>query len=59
MEESIYNLCLFHRSGLFGIIGIQTNNTLILADNNFASKDKIEIKTTNIITKDQEHLISK
>ena len=35
---------------------MQTDDTLILADNNFASKEKAESKAANIMTKEQEHL---
>ncbi len=52
MEESIYNPCLSYRFGLFGIVGIQTINTFILANNNFASKEKAEIKVAKIMIKD-------
>ena len=58
MKESTYNHCLFYSFSLFGIVEMQTNNTLILADNNFASKEDKAIKTAKIITKDWEHLTS-
>lgn len=35
--ESIYNPYLFYNFSLFGIVGMQTNDTLILGNNDFAS----------------------
>ena len=52
MKESTYHPCLLYSSGPFGIVGMQTNDTLILADNNFAGKEKAAIKSAKIMTKD-------
>lgn len=49
MEKLIYNSYLLYKSGLFGIMGIQTDDTLILANNNFANKEKAKIKVAKII----------
>lgn len=51
IKELIYNLCLFYKSGSFSIMRIQTNDTLILVDNNFASRKKAKIKVTKIMRK--------
>ncbi|EED11471.1 hypothetical protein TSTA_007610 [Talaromyces stipitatus ATCC 10500] len=40
----------------FGIVGMQTNNTLILADNTFANHEENEIKRANILCKPREKL---
>ena len=58
ITESIYNLCLLFRSKRLGIVGMQTNNILILTNNNFASTEKETIKSAKIITKDREYLTS-
>lgn len=58
MEESIYNLCLLCKSSPFGIVGIQSKDTLILPDKNFASKKEAKIKIAKIMTKDQEYFTS-
>ncbi len=55
MEKSTYNPYFLYRSGPFGIVGIQTDDTLILANNDFASKEEVEIKARKIMTKDREH----
>ena len=36
MDQSIYNLCLLQSNKPFNIVGLQTNNTLFLADKAFA-----------------------
>ena len=56
IKESSYNFCFFNSFGLFGIVEMQTNDTLILANNNFASKKDAAIKIAKTMTKDQEHL---
>lgn len=40
---------------LFAIMGMQTDNTLIVAKNNFASKKKVAIKSVKIIIKDWKY----
>lgn len=58
MRELTYNPYFFYRSGLFNIVGMQINNTLILADNDFVSKEEVVIKVAKIMTKGQKHLTS-
>lgn len=55
-KKPTYKLCLQYSSGLFDIIKIQTNNILILANNNFANKEKVAIKFTKTIIKNQEYV---
>lgn len=52
IKEFIYNLYLLYSFGPFGMIGIQTDNILILANNNFAGKKKSAIQIAKIMTKD-------
>lgn len=40
MIKSTYNLCLFIRSEPLRLVKMQTNNTLILTDNNFANTEE-------------------
>lgn len=56
MRESIYNLCILYISGLFSIMGIQTDNTLILADHDFASVKENAITSAKIMIKNREYL---
>ena len=55
MIESIYNPCLFYSFSLFGIVEIQTDNILILADNDFASIKKNAIRLIKIMIKNKEY----
>ena len=51
MRELTYDpYIIFNSSPAFGIIGIQINNILILADNDFTSIEKDAIKSVKIMT---------
>ncbi|EED12694.1 conserved hypothetical protein [Talaromyces stipitatus ATCC 10500] len=59
MTTSTYDPCLLHcidQSQGFGIVGMQTDDTLILADNAFANREENEIKRANILCKLREKL---
>ena len=58
MKESKYDPCLLYSSGPFGVVGMLTDDILILADNDFAGKEESAIQTVKIMTKDREHLTS-
>ncbi|EED17146.1 hypothetical protein TSTA_022030 [Talaromyces stipitatus ATCC 10500] len=45
----------YHSQG-FGIVGMQTDDTLILANNTFANREENEIKQANILCKPREKL---
>ncbi len=57
MTESTYDPCFFYRSGSLGIVGMHIDNTLILTDNNFASKEKEAVTNAKIMIKNREYLI--
>ncbi len=57
MTESIYDPCLLFRSEPLGIMRMQIDDKLILADNNFASTEKNAIKLAKIMIKDRKYLI--
>ena len=54
--ESTYDPCFFYSSSSFGIVRMQTDDILILTDNDFASTEKDVIRLAKIMTKDREHL---
>ena len=56
MIKSTYNPCLLFRFELLRIMGMQTNDILILADNNFADIKKVIIKSAKIMTKNRKCL---
>lgn len=61
METSTYDPCLLHCSEPdqgFGIVGMQTDDTLIVADNTFAVREEEEIQRANILCKPREQLTS-
>ncbi|KAI9038566.1 uncharacterized protein KD926_010611 [Aspergillus affinis] len=43
----------------FGIVGLQTDDTLILADTTFAESEEIELRKAQFLAKDREKLIIK
>jgi hypothetical protein len=61
METSTYDPCLLHcrdpKQG-FGIIGMQTDDTLIVADEAFAVREEEQIERANILCKPREQLIT-
>lgn len=56
MIKSTYNPCLLYISSSFGIVRMQIDNILILADNDFTSTKEDTIKSAKTMTKDREHL---
>ena len=61
MNQSIYDLCLFHLNNLtnFGIIGLQTNDTLLLANLVFTVLEQEKIKKAKFPIKEREQFILK
>jgi hypothetical protein len=58
IKQSIYNSCfIFSILVFFSIVGLQTDNTLIPADKNFALAEEIELKKTKFIVKEREEFI--
>lgn len=58
MIELIYDPCFLYSSSSLGIIRMQIDDILILADNNFASTKENAIRLAKIMTKNKEHLTS-
>jgi hypothetical protein len=59
MKESTYDPCLLHTGGRsrgFGLVGLQTDDTLILADDTFAINEHDAIKKAGFLSKDREKL---
>ena len=57
MKESIYDPYFLFSSGpAFGIVRMQIDETLILANNDFASIEEDGIKSAKIMTKNREYL---
>src|SRR6266487_2544348 len=57
MTQSTYDPCLLHTStNGFGLVGLQTDNTLLLADPEFAQAEEHKLQQANFLAKDQEQL---
>ena len=56
MSESTYDSCLLYRAGPLGIVGLQTDDTLILASNAFAADEEEAIAAAGIKTKQRDCL---
>ena len=52
----MYNLCLLYTNKPFGLVGLQIDNTLFLADTKFAAKEQINFEKARFLAKDQEQL---
>ncbi|KHJ30665.1 hypothetical protein EV44_g3739 [Erysiphe necator] len=59
MVQSTFDPCLLYtrKSDLFGVVGIQTDNTLFISNDNFISLENNEIIKAKIITKPVEKLL--
>ena len=56
MMQSIYDSCLLYKSDPFGIVRLQIDDTLLLADNQFADAEDEAIKSAKIMIKNRECL---
>ena len=56
MTESTYDSCLLYKPEPLGIVGLQTDDTLMLANDAFAVEEENAIKTANIMTKERTYL---
>ncbi len=55
----IYNSCLLYTDGSnkdFGVVGLQTDNTLLLANDIFAVVQEKELKEAKMLANDREKL---
>jgi hypothetical protein len=59
MKESTYDSCLLYTNeDGFGVVGLQTDDTLFLADKSFAEAEESELYKANFLAKDREQLTS-
>lgn len=56
MVQSTYDPCLLYKTKPFGIVGLQTDDTLILGDEAFAVAEEDAIKSAGIMTKERDQL---
>ncbi len=58
MNQSTYDFCLLHlnNSTSFGIVGLQTDDTLFVANDEFAEDEQRQIEKAGFLTKPREKL---
>lgn len=58
MKQSIYDPCLLHTDDKisFGVLGIQTDDTLIHWEMTFANSENQQIKEAMLLSKEREQL---
>ena len=56
MEQSTYDPCLLYSNEPFGVVGLQTDDTLFLADNEFAEQEQIQLQKAGFLAKERERL---
>ena len=53
MKESTYDSCLLYSHQSFGIVGMQTDDTLLLATDDFANRKEKAVKSAKILIRDR------
>src|SRR5450755_3231568 len=56
MTQSTYDPCLLYSTRPSGIVGLQTDNTLFLADKEFADNERKELHKAQFLAKEREEL---
>jgi hypothetical protein len=56
MVQSTFDPCLLYSNDLFGLVGLQTDDTLILALKDFANKEQLEMDKAAFLSKEREVL---
>lgn len=56
IEQSTYDACLLYSKEPFGVVGLQTNDTLIVADTQFAQLEQKQLEKAKFLTKERETL---
>jgi hypothetical protein len=56
MEQSTYDPCLLYSNDPFGVVGLQTDDTLFVGDDNFAEQEEVQLKKAKFKAKERERL---
>ena len=56
MIQSTYDPCLLYSIEPFGLVGLQTDNTLFLGTEKFAEQEQIQLDKAGFLAKKQEQL---
>ena len=58
MEQSTYDLCLLFSNKPFGVVGLQTDDTLFVGDSDFAIQEQVQLQKAQFLAKEREQLSS-
>ena len=56
MKQSTYDPCLLYTTEGFGLVGLQTDDTIFLADEEFATREETELQKAKLLAKPREKL---
>jgi hypothetical protein len=56
MEQSTYDPCLLYSNRPFGVVGLQTDDTLFVGDDDFAKKEQAGLEKAKFMAKERERL---
>jgi hypothetical protein len=56
IQQSTFDPCLLHCTGPFGLVGLQTDDTLILASQEFADSEEDQLQKAGFLAKPREKL---
>jgi hypothetical protein len=56
MTQSTYDPCLLYSREPFGVVGLQTDDTLFLADDEFARQEALQLQKAGFLAKEREKL---
>ena len=56
MSQSTYDPCLLYRNKPFGVVGLQTDDTLFVGDAEFADEEQNNLKKAQFLAKDRDQL---
>ena len=54
MEQSTYDPCLLYSNQPFGVVGLQTDDTLFVGDDDFAVKEQLGLEKAGFLVKERE-----
>jgi hypothetical protein len=56
LEQSTYDPCLLYSNRPFGIVGLQTDDTLFVRDDEFAEQEQLQLQKAGFLAKGRERL---
>jgi hypothetical protein len=56
IQQSTFDPCLLYSTDPFGLVGLQTDNTLLLASKELTDTEEDKLQKTGFLAKDQEQL---